>query len=46
MFRKLLVSKISGLVILLANTATTMGCTLVFHEPELPESLKKENPFN
>lgn len=42
---KMILEKISGLVILLASSATVLGCSLVFHEVEVPDSLKEESRF-
>lgn len=43
--KALLLNKVSNVVILLATSATTYTCSLIFHEIEIPESLKKENNF-
>jgi cyclic lactone autoinducer peptide len=43
--KKLLLNKVSNLVILFADAATTYSCNLIFHEVELPEALKKESKF-
>lgn len=43
--RKLLLNKISNLVILFAAAATTYSCNLIFHEVEVPENLKGESKF-
>lgn len=43
--KKLLLNKVSNLVILFAAAATTYACTAIFHEIEIPENLKKENKF-
>lgn len=43
--KSLILNKVSGLVMLLASSATVLGCSLVFHEVEVPESLKKQVRF-
>lgn len=43
--KNLILNKLSGIVILLASSATVYGCSLVFYEVEVPESLKKQHPF-
>lgn len=43
--KKGLLNKISGLVILLAGSATVNACYLFFNEVEIPEKLKKEVKF-
>lgn len=43
--RKLLLNKVANLVILFAASATTYSCNAVFHEIEIPESLKRESKF-
>lgn len=45
MFKTLILSSVSGLFISLANMASITGCTVLFHEEEIPESLKKEVKF-
>lgn len=40
-----ILNKISGLVILLASSATVLGCTLMFNEIEVPETLKNQHRF-
>ncbi|NLY80413.1 MAG: cyclic lactone autoinducer peptide [Lysinibacillus sp.] len=42
---KTMLSTISGFFISLANTASITGCTVLFHEVEIPEKLKKEIKF-
>lgn len=43
--KNLVLNIISGLMILLASSATVLGCSLVFHEVEIPEHLKNDSPF-
>lgn len=44
--KKTILNKISGLVILFANSATVLGCTFLFNELDVPESLRNQHEFN
>lgn len=42
---KLVIKKVSGLMIALAGSATVLACTLVFHEIDIPKELKENHDF-
>lgn len=43
--KRLIINKLAGLIILLASSAIPFNCNLVFHETELPESLRNKHRF-
>jgi len=44
--KNIILTKISGLVILFASSATVLACTFLFNEVDIPESLRKQHQFN
>ncbi|MDM5332953.1 hypothetical protein QUF56_06905 [Ureibacillus composti] len=38
-------SKIAAALVAVGGTATTMSCTIWFHEKKVPEQLLSNNPF-